>query len=192
MSALSREDTLILAVTTLLSGPVYALDDSDAWAAIRAVGGPLRDHLAAMGLRLVVDEADEYAYVRVVDELPDGATRLVRRHQLSHKATILLILLRQRLTAAEREDSGAVLLTREEIIESMKLYHPDGTSEERIASDITVLQNQGYLRRLRSTTDTYEARPIIKAVVTADWLSQFADRLGVLPAPTGAADDDEL
>lgn len=175
-----------IAAASLLRGPVYAEDNPKAWAAIRSAPGPLRDLLGVLGMRLVVDEALEFAYLRMVDELPEGMPRLFRRHQLTYHCTVLLVLLRQRMTQAEADEATPrLILTGAQIVEDMRIYHRDGTPEEKIALDIGRLETLGYLRKLTGQDDTYEARRVIKAVVTAEWLEEFAAKL--LAAP----DEDE-
>lgn len=40
-----------------------------------------------------------------------------------------------------------------------------------------MLEKLGYLRKLRGSDDTFEARRIVKAIVTADWLNEYSVRL---------------
>jgi hypothetical protein len=182
---------LSIALAHLLRGPVHAEDVPAVWTSITSLGPQLREHLEVLGMRLVVDDVENYAYLRQLDELPEGMPRLVRRHALTFTATVLLILLRQQLATAESDgDTPRLIVTTEEMVESMRLYHRDGTSDEKIAYDVNPLVNLGYLRRLRGETDVFEVRRIIKALVTADWIAEFGDRL-LQPSPSGenAADD---
>jgi hypothetical protein len=175
---------LSIALAYLLRGPVHAEDLPAVWTSITSLGPQLREHLEVLGMRLVVDHVENYAYVRQLDELPEGMPRLVRRHALTFTATVLMILLRQQLATAESDgDTPRLIVTTEELVESMRLYHRDGTSDEKIAYDITALVNLGYLRRLRGATDVFEVRRIIKALVTADWIAEFGDRL-LQPRPS--------
>jgi hypothetical protein len=175
---------LSIALAYLLRGPVHAEDVPAVWTSIASLGPQLREHLEVLGMRLVVDDVENYAYLRQLDELPEGMPRLVRRHALTFTATVLLILLRQQLATAESDgDTPRLIVTTEEMVESMRLYHRDGTSDEKIAYDINALVNLGYLRRLRGETDVFEVRRIIKALVTADWIAEFGDRL-LRPSPS--------
>lgn len=181
---------LSIALATLLQGPVYSEDSPAVWASVNSLGSQLRDHLNALGMRLVVDATEQYAYLRADDELPDGMPRLVRRHSLSYSTTVLLILLRQQLTGVEADaDTQRLIVTTEQIVEMMRLYHPSGTSDEKIATDITRLAELGYLKRMRSTEDTWEVRRIIKAIVTADWISEWGEKLLRQPPDTRTGDD---
>lgn len=184
---------LSVALATLLRGPLHAEDAPPVWRSLTTLGPQLREHLGVLGMRLVIDDTEQYAYLQQLDELPEGMPRLARRHALTYGSTVLLILLRQRMTAADSDgETPRLIVTAAEMTEWMRLYRRDGVSEERIAGDITVLVKLGYLRRLRDSEDTYEVRRIIKALVTADWLATYRDRLievAEQPTEQPAADD---
>ena len=181
---------LSIALAYLLRGPVHAEDTPAVWTSITTLGPQLREHLDVLGMRLVVDDIENYAYLRQLDELPEGMPRLVRRHSLTFTQTVLLILLRQQLATAESDgETPRLILTTEEMVESMRLYHRDGTNDEKIAYDINALVNLGYLRRLRGESEVFEVRRIIKALVTADWIAEFGDRL-LTPGPAAEDLDD--
>lgn len=186
--ALTRDEALSVAVTTLMRGPVYAEEAPAVWATLRAQSARITDFLKVLGMRVIVDDVDEYAYLRSEDELPEGMPRLHRRHKLGMRASVLLVLLRQRMTAAEAEEATPrLVITREEMIEWMRLYHPAGTNDERIGADIPKLEELGYLKRLRGSEGLFETRRIIKAQVSADYLTRFAADL--LTAAAGTRDD---
>lgn len=188
---LSRDDALSVTVATLLRGPVYVEEDSVVWSALQAQSARVSDFLKVLGMRVIVDDVDGYAYLRSDAELPEGMPRLHRRHKLGMRASVLLVLLRQRMTSAEAEEATPrLIVTREEMVEWLRLYHPPGTNDERIATDITKLEDLGYLKRLRGEAGSYEARRIIKAQVSADYLTRFSDDL--LAAAAGAADSTEM
>ena len=181
---------LSIALAYLLRGPMHAEDLPAVWASITTLAPQLREHLQVLGMRLIVDDVEQYAYLRQVDELPEGMPRLVRRHSLTFTQTVLLILLRQQLATAESDgETPRLILTTEEMVESMRLYHRDGTSDEKIAYDISGLLNLGYLRRLRGETEVFEVRRIVKALVTPDWIAEFGDRLLSQPSTADALAD---
>lgn len=184
---------LSVALTTLLRGPLHAEDAPPLWRSLTSLAAQLREHLEVLGMRLVIDDTEQYAYLQQLDELPEGMPRLARRHALTYGSTVLLILLRQRMTTADSDgETPRLIVTAAEMTEWMRLYRRDGVSEERLAGDITVLVKLGYLRRLRDSEDTYEVRRIIKALVTADWLATYRDRLieaAEQPTEQPAADD---
>ena len=100
--------------------------------------------------------------------------------------SLLLALLRKKL--AEFDASGGetrLVLTRDNIVELIRLFLPDSSNEARLVDQIERHINKvvelGFLRRLKSTTPTsqpsYEVRRIIKAFVDAQWLSELDAKL---------------
>lgn len=130
MTAKSPE--LSVALAYLLHEPLYAEDQPKVWASLPGIDGTLREHLDVLGMRLIVDDTERYAYLRAKDELPEGMTRLMRRHALTFDATVLLVLLRQQLTSAESDGlTPRLVLTTAQMVEMLRLYHRAGTSDER-------------------------------------------------------------
>lgn len=169
-------DAIKIALAHLLRGPLHAEDQQPVWSTITSATPQLRDHLAPLGLRLVVDDVEGYAYLRAEDDLPEGMPRLIRRHSLTFGATVLLILLRRHLTTAEA-DSPRIVVIVTEMATWLGDYYPDGISPDKLDSDINQVVKLGYLRRLRGSHEDYEIRRIIKAVVTADWINAYGDQL---------------
>ncbi|MFI5429614.1 ATP-binding protein [Aeromicrobium sp. UC242_57] len=90
----------------------------------------------------------------------------------------MLILLRRHLTSAESDAVAfRVVVTTSEMVEWLTLYHPEGTSPDKIGMHVASVERLGYLRKLRGHEDTFEIRRIVKAVVTSDWIAAFGDRL---------------
>jgi hypothetical protein len=96
--------------------------------------------------------------------------------------SVLLALLRKRL--AEFDASSAeirLILSRDQIIEMLRLFMPDSTNDARLVDTIDAHINKavelGFLRRLRDEQDLFEVRRILKAYIDGQWLSQFDARL---------------
>ena len=74
-------------VVPLLKGVLYMADNPAQWNALLDLQFRVRDYVAVLGLELMLDEAEGYAYLRSIpeDEDPDSPKRprLVARRQLS-------------------------------------------------------------------------------------------------------------
>lgn len=175
----NRTDVAVgMAATSLLRGPVYEDDSARSWNALLDNEAAVRDYFAVIGQRVVLDQVERYAFLRRNDEADDAIPPLVRKHVLSHHVTVLLVVLRDRLAAADADtDSPRAVVTQADLVDQMRLYYPDGTIEDRIISDIGRAENLGYLRKLKDPQVTYEIRRILKAVVTAEWLAEYRERL---------------
>ena len=168
----------------LLKGVLYRDQQEALWQALLSLQSRVRDYVAVLGLELVLDEAEGYAYLRQVERGDDekGPPRLVPRRQLSYPVSLLLALLRKKL--AEHDAGGGdprLILTQEQIVELVRLFLPDTANEaklvDRVQGDINKVIELGYLRRLRGQSGRYEVRRILQSFVDAQWLGEFEQRL---------------
>ncbi len=191
-------DPLPLTLIALMKGVVYAEDEPTRWQALVHLQARVRDYVAPLGLELIVDEAEGYAYLRQ-RPVADGETelpRLVPRRQLSYPVSLLLALLRKKLAEFDAASAETrLILGRDEIVEMCRVFLPETTNEarllDRIDSNITRIVEMGFLRRLRGRDDQFEVRRILKAFVDGQWLRDFADRLAQYREHAVAGDDDK-
>lgn len=164
----------------LFKGILYRDSQPQRWQALYDLQARVRDYVRTLNLELVLDEAEGYAYLRqgTDEELP----RLVPRHQLSFRVSLLLALLRRKL--AEHDATGGdprLILDRDEIVDLVRVFLPDTANEarlmERVDTDIKKVVEMGFLRRLKGEPDKLEVRRILKAFVDAQWLEEFDRRL---------------
>jgi hypothetical protein len=158
--------------------------------------------VAVLGLELVLDEAEGYAFLRSrqVSEDDDASKlpRLVARRPLSFPVSLLLALLRKKL--AEFDASGGdtrLVLTRDEVVELIRVFLPESSNEARLIDQIETHLNKivelGFLRRLKASAANqggqaavFEVRRILKAFVDAQWLADFDARLAAYQVQLGA------
>lgn len=168
----------------LMKGVVYRDGDEGNWRALLGVQAQVRDYIAVLGLELLLDEAEGYAWLRTRPPAEGEAElpRLVAKRQLSFPVSLLLALLRKKL--AEADTGGGeprLILTRDEITEMIRLFLPAGANEARAADQVDAHLNKiielGFARRLRGQEDHIEVRRILKAFVDAQWLADFEQRL---------------
>ncbi|MCP3137096.1 DUF4194 domain-containing protein [Pyxidicoccus xibeiensis] len=171
-------------LVALMKGVVYQEGDAALWQGLLNVHERVREHVAVLGLRLVLDEAEGYAYLRQQPSAEGGAElpHLVPRRQLGYGVSLLLALLRKKLAESEATAGGGrLVLRREEIIDLVRLFLPDGTNEarmmDRVDADLAKVMELGFLRKLRGGDDAFEVRRILKAFVDAQWLDTFQQRL---------------
>ncbi len=168
----------------LFQGVVHQDAKPELWQRLIDLQARVRDYVSVLGLELVLDEAEGYAYLRQREpqegepELP----RLVRRSQLSFPVSLLLALLRKRL--AEHDATAGeprLVLTREQIADLLRVFLPQTSNEarmvERTDQHIKRVEELGFLRRLPHEPDSFEVRRILKAFVDAQWLGAFEQQL---------------
>ena len=206
--AVSNHDLSTL-VIGLLKSVLYREVDAAEWNALVQIQARVRDYVSVLGLDLVLDESEGYAFLRSrTDGDADAATaklpRLIARRPLSFPVSLLLALLRKKL--AEFDAGGGetrLVLTRDQIVEMIRVFLPDTSNEARLIDQIEAQLNKivelGFLRRMKAsatgeTGAVYEVRRILKAFVDAQWLADFDARLAAYQAQLaagakGAADD---
>ncbi len=173
-------------VIVLLKGVLYQEENPALWNALLNLQAGVRDYVAVIGLELILDEAEGYAYLRSrsAEEEENGPAvpRLVARRQLSYPTSLLLALLRKKL--AESDAGGGetrLILSRDEIVELVRIFLPEGSNETRLIDQVDANLNKiadlGFIRRLRGEKQMIEVRHIIKAFVDAQWLADLDRRL---------------
>lgn len=175
---------LSLIVIALMKGVVYQENSPELWQSLLDLQARVRDYIALLGLELILDEAEGYAYLRQ-RPAADGETelpRLVPRRRLGYPVSLLLALLRKKLAEFDATSGDArLILSRAEIVEMMRLFLPDTANEvrlmDRIDGYVGRVVDMGFLRPLRSRNDHFEVRRILKAFVDAQWLTEFDRRL---------------
>ena len=171
-------------VVALMKGVVYRDTHEVTWHQLLRLRGQASDYVAVLGLTLVVDEAEGYAYLRSRPENIDQPTapRLVARRSLSFHVSLLLALLRKKLAEFDAASADPrLVLSRDQIVEMVRVFLPATSNEARLVSNIDTHLNKiielGFLRRLRGADDQYEVRRILKAFVDGQWLAEFDTQL---------------
>ena len=186
----------------LLKGVTYRADDAAHWSALLQLQARVRDHAAVLGLELVLDESEGYAFLRSRPESDDPAApklpRLVARRPLSFGLSLLLALLRKKL--AEFDAAGGdtrLILSREQVAEMLRVFLPEGSNEARLIDQVDTQLNRvielGFARRLRGQDQMIEVQRILKAFVDAQWLAEFDARLAAYRSQlqsTGGSDEE--
>lgn len=194
----TEEHAIASAIIELMRGVVYREQSEDAWATLDRHAGPVRDHFGAIGVDLVVDDAEGYAYLRSQPEDADAEPlpRLVKRRSLTYNVSLLLVLLRKRLVEFETTGSeGKLVLSRDAIVEMLRVFLTDSTNEARVIDRVDTTLKQvadlGFLRQLRGQPDHWEVRRILKAYVDAQVLSDYAGKLREYAEAGSAGNADE-
>lgn len=201
-------DLSILAIT-LLKGVIYRESDERLWGVLLDLQARVRDYVSVLGLDLILDEAEGYAFLKsrpepIADEVVPKLPRLVARRPLSFPVSLLLALLRRKL--AEFDAGGGdtrLVLARDDIVELVRLFLPESSNEaklvDQVETHINKIVDMGFVRKLKVAggPQTFEVRRILKAFVDAQWLADFDARLASYQAQlagvatdTGTANDE--
>jgi len=193
-------------VINLLKGVLYLESDPTLWNALIQLQARVRDYLAVLGLELVLDEAEGYAFLRARPESDDEAApklpRLIARRPLSFPVSLLLALLRKKLAEFDAGgDATRLIMTRDEIVELLRVFLPESSNEakliDQVDTQLSKIVELGFLRRLKSNAAVnagnpavFEVRRILKAFVDAQWLAEFDARLASYQAQLAGKSED--
>jgi hypothetical protein len=196
--ATEQSTNLSVVAIHLLKGVIYRDSEEGLWSALLKLQTRVRDYMAVLGLELVFDEAEGYAFLRSrADDDPEAEKmpRLIARRPLSFPVSLLLVLLRKKLAEFDAVGGDTLLvLTRDEIAELIRVFLLDSSNEARLLDQIETHINKvvelGFLRRLKAGGDSagFEVRRILKAFVDAQWLADFDARLAAYQAQLGGAE----
>jgi Domain of unknown function (DUF4194) len=181
-------DLSALAIT-LLKGVIYREEDERLWSALLELQARVRDYVTVLGLELMLDEAEGYAFLKSRTESADDESsarvpRLVARRSLSFPVSLLLALLRKKLAEFDAGgDETRLILSQEDIVEMVRTFLPETSNEARLTDQIDTQVNKvielGFLRRLKGASGPggFEVRRILKAFVDAQLLAEFDSKL---------------
>jgi hypothetical protein len=194
-------------LVSLYKGVLYRDASEELWNCLLRESARVMDHFSVIGLQVVIDESDGYAFLRYLpateEFMGDDAAipRLVARRPLTFHASLLLALLRRRLAEFEASGEGTrLVMTRDEMLAMVSIFMPDGANEakvmERIETNINKIQEMGFIRSLKNQQHVYEVLSIIKAFVDAEWLGEFSRKLEdygrhIVSGLSGLGDDEK-
>lgn len=169
-------------VTRLFKGVVYAEADEKIWQSLLALTSQVRDYVAVLGLELILDESEGYAFLKSREDPDSTLPRLILRRRLTFEVSLLLVLLRGRMLEFDTNSSELrLIMTEQEIADMVSVFLPESSNEARIldklGANIKKVVDLGFLRQLRGQPGTYEVARILKAYVDAQWLEEFDARL---------------
>lgn len=176
----------------LLKGIVYSHQE-EVWNALILPENErdVRNYFADIHLDVIIDKSEGYAYLKqqqsessseeTDDSKPEDAPKLIRKRQLTFHVSLLCILLRKYLIENDQEgESTKAILSREEIENQMKLYLKESSNEavihKQIDNAIRKVEDEGFLRRMKTEQEQYEVNRIIKAFVNADQIRDLLER----------------
>ena len=166
----------------LLKGPLYLHRQRDLWQVLLREQYSIRDYFQQIGLSLLIDEAEGYAFLKqpesAEEESGQELPRLVSRRSLSFAQTLLLVCLRKRLAEHDSEESAPrLIVTRQEIPQWLLPYFPEVGNEVKQRRELDALikkcDEMGFLSALPRHPDDFEIPRILKAFVTAEQIVEF-------------------
>ncbi|KAF5049245.1 hypothetical protein DSECCO2_441710 [anaerobic digester metagenome] len=171
-------------LVALLKGCVNETTQPKLWNEIMENQIQIEDYVSKIGLTLVVQGQDGYAYLmqRKYDNEEQEVPRLISKRQLSFGISLMLVLMRKELIEISKNGSDErFIISKQEIEEKVRPYLKDSTDEiklkREIESNINKIEEMGFIRSLKDSNTQYEILPIVRGFVDAQWLEDFDSKL---------------
>lgn len=179
-----EEHAVASTIIALMRGTIYQSTDEGVWANLDRYGAAVRDHFSRVGLTVVTDDTEGYAYLRAQEpvEGEEPLPPLVRRRALTYNVSLLLILLRKRMLEFDAmEGEGKLVVSRDQMIDMLLVFQPSNDNEVKVIKGVDATINKvlelGFLRALRGQTGLWEVPRILKAYVDAEALGDLEQKL---------------
>lgn len=172
----------------LLKGPVEYLEKSS-WEKLITYKAELAGFVQQLGLTLILDEDDGYAYLKhsVSEEDDEAGVSWMQRRAFTYDESVMLVLLRDMM--AEFEVGEVVMRElvkkRREIKEYAELFFKENASRVKFIKELDKLidraEENGFLDIVEnndvSDEQKFRIKKIIKARVDSEVLDQFKQQL---------------
>ena len=171
----------------LVKGPVDYTDKS-IWEKLLQYKKEFTAFLPQMGLQLVLEEEDGYAYVEQTSQEEDeNAVSWITQRSLTYEESIMLILLRDMMAEFETSESSnrELIRKRREIKEYAELFFKENASRVKFLKEIdrlidkaadfgflTIVDDQEVLDEQR-----FRIKKIIKAKISSEQIDDFTLQL---------------
>lgn len=177
-------------VVNLLKGVIYVSDEK-VWDLLLLHKTKVSGQLGSLGLILVLDEHEGYAFVRQVDaddqvdagykELP----KIFHRKRLGYGASILAVILRDELRKFDESEMDSLRAS----VESERLYElwvgmvkeqsDERKSRREFNKCLSKMEDIGFIKRITKDADDYELKRILKARISINYLQELIGQLSV-------------
>jgi len=172
----------------LLRGALHD-DEEDHWNKLVIYKIELIGWFELIGVELIIDQRDGYAYLRQTEIDDKGTTvGLVQRRPLGYEVTLLCVILRKMLDEFELNDTSSrnLYITRKLLRVELETYFKEKANRMKLIKElnryIEEVADLGYVKKVRSDSanpeeDSFEVRRILKARFDEDTLQYFLQQL---------------
>jgi hypothetical protein len=171
----------------LLKGPVEYVEKST-WERLIQYKVELTSFLLQLGLALVLDEQDGYAYIKHFPiEEDENPVTWIQRRSLTYEESVMLVLLREMMAEFEvgEATNRELIKKRREIKEYAELFFKENASRVKFLKEIDRLidkaEENGFLDKTEhhdlADEQKFRIRKIIKAKVSSEELDAFYQQL---------------
>lgn len=182
----SKVEPYALTIVKLLQDVIYS--DDKLWENLLNYQVIIMSYFEKIGLELIVDKADGYAFLKQVELNDDGKTiGLVKRMPMSYELSLLCVLLREWLDEFDIKDTDSrnLYVSQRDIRNRMELFFKEKTNQIKLVSRLDKYIKDacdlGFLKIVSESDkydeNNYEVKRIIKAKISNDILETFKRNL---------------
>lgn len=180
------------ALIKLLQGVVYS-DEEKYWGTITLHQANIAKYFGQMGVELVVNSQEGFAFIRQrvtdTDEKEDDVPRLIRRRALTYEQTLLCVMLREWIEEFDKRttEGARLFVTRKDIKERVEVFFKDQTNKSKLQKQLNTCidqasSNLGLLKRnkedeMDTENDQFEIKRIVKAMISNELLEEIKNKL---------------
>jgi len=125
---------------SLLKGLFYKHENEKAFFELSTNSyGAISDYFETIGLEVIVDEGDGYAYLknRVYEDEAEVLPKVIQKRELSYKVSLLLMLLRKKIAEFDMQNENErAIVTKEDIVNALLLFLDLKFNEVKVQRDI--------------------------------------------------------
>lgn len=170
----------------LLKGPVDYTDKTT-WEKLLQYKTDLTKFLRQIGLVMVLNEDDGYAYIKHLQLEEENNISWIQRRALTYEESIILVLLREMMSDFETGEATVreLIKKRREIKEFAELFFKEKASRVKFLKDIDRLidkaEEYGFLQLMKdeeiADEQAFRIKKIIKAKIDTEELDDFFEQL---------------
>ncbi|MFA0961660.1 DUF4194 domain-containing protein [Roseivirga sp. BDSF3-8] len=176
-------------VARLLKEVLYD-EKKDLWETLTLYEVPIREYVSKIGLELVKDEREGYAYLRQMeDDEGQVMVSLITRRSLTYEDSLTCVLLREWLDdfdASADVSSRELYITPKDFRDRVEMFFKESHDQRKFIKNlgrhIKHMDEMGFLKCVNGNFPheddyIYQVRRIIKARVTPEQLQYFKEKL---------------
>ncbi len=175
-------------VVKLLQGPLYD-ETKTLWNELLIYQKQITVYLEQIGLELIVEKNDGYAFLRQIELDETGKTiGLIRRLPLTFEQTLLCVLLREWLDEYETDlkENDALVVSHTDFRDRIEVFFRESSNKVKLLKEldkyIKDMVRFGFLKPVGADSDdseiiSYEVKRIIKSRITSEKLEEFKAKL---------------
>lgn len=178
----SKVEPYAFTIVKLLQDVIYS--DDKLWENLLNYQVIIMSYFEKIGLELIVDKSDGYAFLKQVELNDDGKTvGLVKRMPMSYELSLLCVLLREWLDEFDIKDTDSrnLYVSQRDIRNRMELFFKEKTNQIKLISRLDKYIKDacdlGFLKIVSESDkfdeNNYEVKRIIKAKISNDILETF-------------------